>query len=179
MSVTLPKDVLTLVFSFLGKSDHLNVLCVCRHWHDVALKRVWSPWLNGGCGLFFACERGFVEYYTKWALVAGQRWNPGVARCLGQPNGAGLQDYMPCLTVAAENGHAAIVAHLLADPRVDPNCLNVDTLFGEMRFSGALLAACTAGHLEAVKVLLADSRVVVHEFFVLRRAVALGHSSVV
>ena len=91
MVESLPKDVLALVLQYIprdGTNSRLNVLCVCRLWHDVYLNLVLPPWKmfriydeeqENYCGLFGAFNPNDntvnLSYFYKWYRIAGERFS--------------------------------------------------------------------------------------------------------
>ena len=164
-------DVWSMVLTRVGRRDRLNTLLVCKKSLEVGLTRVWQPWANKGRGMVFAMERGFFSFYTRWAAVAGARWDPSRSIYTGQGYfedafvfvcRMGHLDFVrlfladlrivPSVVAfeyAAEYGHVAVVELLLGNSGVHPGSNN----------DCALRAASAKGHLEVVRLLLLHPRV--------------------
>jgi hypothetical protein len=74
-------EVLVILIRWIAVGNgKLQLLCTCKKMHNLVLA-VFPPWDNGGKGLRWAIQEGYIQYYRQWANP--ERWIPDLALLKG------------------------------------------------------------------------------------------------
>lgn len=170
--LSLPKDILGHLLSWVSTRDALSVLLSCKTLCEAVLKTRLAPWDNRCRGLVHALEHNHLSYFALYAAMAGKRFDPNAAvaplkhqfvplfaAVCGKGNVDAVRILLrygadptvassAALRCAAAEGHIAVVQLLLTETACDPGAFA----------SEALYLAAFGGHVETLRVLAADPR---------------------
>jgi ankyrin repeat protein len=139
--LSLPKDVVGHLLSFVSLKDAFAVMLSCKHLCECTLKTRLAPWENNCRGLIHALENGHLAYFRQWIELSGSRFHVNDAR-------APLNhQFVPLIAAVAGRGRMESVLLMLekgADPTVDG--------------SAALRYSCGCGQVEMVRFLLTNTK---------------------
>lgn len=132
---TLPNEIVVSIFKHANQpGNRLNIILVGKQWCDLFLEYVHQPWNYGG--LAYAMEKGYVNYYVKWSIIAGKCWKPTMWDHYG-------------FVMAASNDHLEMVKVLLADKKIQP-------------FAHGPITFVSNVSEQMLELLLSDERVITH-----------------